>query len=399
MADEANGHPELTLERLLPGVRIFRAFGASLDAKKLILGVLGLVLFHLGRGGIDRLFSREGPAAVPVLFATAEPARGLSEVLHSAAIRVAEPARVLVAPFVRVFAIGVGWKPFAHALLTAAWGTLVWGLVGGAIARIAVVQVARSERIGLGEALGFAFRKSLALVGTPLCPLLGVAFFATFGAAFGLLYRLGSFGATLAGIFAVFPLLSGLLMALIALVLATGWPLMHATVAAEAEDGFDALSRSFAYVNQRPGRYAALIALAWGVGILGLLVVDLFARTTVHMAHWSLSFGAPDDVLLGSFRPATAPGSVGGAAVAAHGFWLSVVALLAHGWIYGFFWTAATIIYLVLRHDVDGTPWHAIAAPQRRRFDLGPTTATADAPSPAAPEPSAARPAEAPQDV
>ena len=30
--------------------------------------------------------------------------------------------------------------------------------------------------------------------------------------------------------------------------------------------------------------------------------------------------------------------------------------LLAHGWIYSFFWTAAAYLYLWLRHDVDGTP-------------------------------------------
>ena len=40
-----------------------------------------------------------------------------------------------------------------------------------------------------------------------------------------------------------------------------------------------------------------------------------------------------------------------------------------HGWIYGYFWTSATIIYLILRQDVDGTPWHAIVPPEPRAFD------------------------------
>lgn len=38
-------------------------------------------------------------------------------------------------------------------------------------------------------------------------------------------------------------------------------------------------------------------------------------------------------------------------------FWRGVVALLVHGWIYAYFWTAASFIYLMLRRDVDGTPW------------------------------------------
>jgi hypothetical protein len=147
-----------------------------------------------------------------------------------------------------------------------------------------------------------------------------------------------------------------------------GWPLMHATIAAESEDGFDALSRSFAYVNQRPLRYASCMALAWALGILGLIVVDLFARTTVHMAQWGLGFGAPGDVLGTLFQGGTAP--VSPAARAVHTFWLGLVGLVAHGWIYSYFWTATVIVYLILRQDVDGTPWHVIAPPERRAFEF-----------------------------
>jgi hypothetical protein len=117
--------------------------------------------------------------------------------------------------------------------------------------------------------------------------------------------------------------------------------------------------------------------LAWAVGILGLIVVDLFARTTVHMAHWALSFGAPDGVLDALFGGG--PAAVADAARPVHALWLSIVGLLAHGWIYGYFWTSATIIYLLLRRDVDGTPWHAIAAPERRAFEF------ASGPAPAPP--------------
>ena len=107
--------------------------------------------------------------------------------------------RYLVGPFLAIFALGNGWRAFFHALLAAVWGAVVWGIFGGAIARIAVVGAARTERIGIGEALRFVRRKWLALVGTPLCPLLGVAFFTAFCAAFGLLYRLPAAGADSGG--------------------------------------------------------------------------------------------------------------------------------------------------------------------------------------------------------
>jgi hypothetical protein len=370
---------------MLSWTRLFRAVGAAIDAKKLILAVFGLVLFHAGREGLDRLF----PPSEPMLVHSwpgnlPSPPPGLPEPpslgfptdgtslwadLSSAPWRLTEPVRYLVGPFLAIFALGKGWTAFFHALLAAVWGAAVWGILGGAIARIAVVGVARTERIGIGEALRFARRRWLALIGTPLCPLLGVAFFTAFCAAFGLLYRLPmAVGPTLAGILAVLPLLAGLVMSIILISLALGWPLMHATIAAEGEDGFDALSRSFAYVNQRPLRYVSCVALAWVLGILGLIVVDLFARTTVHMAQWGLGFGAPGELLATLFQGGTTP--VAPAARAVHTFWLGLVRLVAHGWIYGYFWTATVIIYLILRQDVDGTPWHVITPPERRAFEF-----------------------------
>jgi hypothetical protein len=158
-------------------------------------------------------------------------------------------------------------------------------------------------------------------------------------------------------------------MAIVVISLAAGWPLMLATIASEDEDGFDALSRSFAYVNQRPGRYAAAAVVGWGLGILGLCLVGVFARTTVHMAHWALAFSAPNGLLETLFQGQTAS-----LAAQVHRFWLSVVDLVAHGWVYSYFWTAVVIVYLLLRQDVDGTPWHAIAPPERHafEFDAGP---------------------------
>ena len=355
MPDQASRLDESTLERMLSWTRLFRGVGAAIDAKKLILAVLGLLLFQAGREGLDRLFPRPEPIllhpwpANRPSFAAAAPGTSRPGIPGGPRRPVGRPE---LGPLAADRAGALPGRAVPGDLRPRQWmecvlpcaagrrlGAVVWGIFGGAIARIAVVGVARTERIGIGEALRFARQKWLALIGTPLCPLLGVAFFTAFCAAFGLLYRLPvAIGPTLAGIFAVLPLLAGLVMTIILISLALGWPLMHATIAAESEDGFDALSRSFAYVNQRPLRYAACMALAWALGILGLIVVDLFARTTVHMAQWGLGFGAPGDVLGTLFQGGTAP--VAPAARAVHTFWLGLVGLVAHGWIYSYFWTA-----------------------------------------------------------
>jgi hypothetical protein len=165
---------------------------------------------------------------------------------------------------------------------------------------------------------------------------------------------------------------------------------MHATVAAEGEDGFDALSRSFAYVNQRPIRYAACAAAAWALGTLGLIVVELFARTTMHMTQWALAFGAPGDLLATLFQGGSAP--VSPMARSIHSVWLSLVAVVAHGWVYSYFWTSAAFVYLVLRHDVDGTPWHVIALPEPRAFESDTTAAVVSSGAPTRDVPAASSP-------
>ena len=62
-------------------------------------------------------------------------------------------------------------------------------------------------------------------------------------------------------------------MAILTIGLAAGWPLMAPTVSTEGTDTFDALSRSYAYVYQRPLAYLLYAVAATIIGILGLLVV------------------------------------------------------------------------------------------------------------------------------
>jgi hypothetical protein len=360
----------------------------TLDAKKLILAASGLILLHLGWSGLSAIFPGSSAITPAVLGAPARefPADRASFVaaLISAPLRIAEPARHLVAPLLAAFSPSSDTSTFVHAMLAAVWGAIVWGTAGGAIARIALAEVAASERIGLSAAVQFAARSWVPLGLTPLGPLIGVGFFAALCGLFGLLYWIPApIGPTAAGVLAFLPLLAGWIMAIIVLGLAVGWPLMPVTVAAEDEDGFDAMSRSYAYVQQRPGRYAAYTALAWGIGTLGLVVVDLVARTVVHLAHWGLSFGAPRARLEVAFG--TAPTAAAPTAAALHAAWISLVGLLAHGWVYAYFWTAAAIIYLLLRHDVDGTAWNQIDWAGQPVIGLGlepePTSSSANEPS------------------
>ena len=342
------------LARLFPWTRLLRGPSIALDSRKLILAAVGLVLLWLGWMTLDRVFSTDDPLAARIA-----PAELASEYMTTSRFSinlVAEPFFLLIAPFARVFRLGQGPVAFAHSVLAAVWTILVWGIVGGAIARIAAIQAATGERLGLVPAVRFAFRHWLALVGAPLSPMIGIGFFAALCAPLGLLYNIrGPIGATVAGVLAFLPLIAGLVMALLLAGLAVGWPLMTADVAVEAEDGFDALSRSYSYVSQRPGRYALYVVVCAIAGAIGLVVVGLLAALTVHMARWGLAFGGPDGRIEALFAGDRAAGET---PAAIHAFWVFLIRLLAHGWVYSYFFTASTLIFTLLRREVDGAPYH-----------------------------------------
>ena len=261
-------------------------------------------------------------------------------------------------PLVSLFAPGKapGW--YLHAGLAVLWVLVVGGIVGGAICRIALLEVGRMEKPGMLRALRFAFRFALPLIGTPVFPLLAIGLCALVCAGFGLLFRLpAAIGTMVGGILLFIPLALGLVMALLLFGMAAGWPLVHASVAAEAEDLLDALSRTFSYLNQRLGKFVLCLFVAWIIGTPGLFAVDLLAHAVAHLAAWGVGLSAPASSLAGLSGLVVGETELARNGFAWPAFWQGVLALLVRGWIYAYFWSAASYIYLLLRHDVDGTPW------------------------------------------
>ncbi|WP_435019383.1 hypothetical protein TA3x_001267 [Tundrisphaera sp. TA3] len=373
MADDPSSSGSPAARTFLAFAPMLRAVGIASDAKKLILAAAGLALLCGGWWGIARAFGDHAPLPIlpgsPLAIGAGTP-EGWS---YALARRVAEPARAVVAPFADLLSPRpAGAAVGLQSALMGLWALIVWGIFGGAIARIAVVQAACGRRIGIGSAVRFAFRKAGSLIGAPLIPFLAVILFIAANAALGLVSRIpGGVGPTVVAVLGFIPIALGMVTALILLGLALGWPLMHVTIAAEDEDAPDALSRSYSYVNQRFFRYAIHVALAWGIGMVGLFLAAQFARFVLHLAGWSVALGA-------SANPDVPPS----ARSIADG-WAYLVALLLHGWAYSYFWSAASILYLILRRDVDGKEWDDVALPEHEgdRFAAEPASTPEPAPA------------------
>jgi len=389
VADEVSNLDRRSLARLFPGLRLVGAIRLAFDPRKLLIAALGLALLQAGWSVIDGLFPASAAPTPDVREAVGPGSLEIGAVwswetpaaLH---FRLSEPVRLLTTPLFALLDPRSRWGTMLHALLSVIWLMIIWGTCGGAISRIAIVQVASLRQTGIGEAIRFALRSAGHLIVPSLCPLLGLAICAVVTAAFGLLYRLPVAGPTLAGAVLAVPLAVGLVMVLLVAGLVAGWPLMHAAVAAGAEDGLDAFSRTFGYLNQRIGPFVALLVFVWLEGLIGLQLVDLFAAGVIRLTHWGLGLTAPEGPVAVLFGGMGAP--AGAMAAATHAFWLEAVRLVAHGWIYSFFWTAAALLYLWLRHDVDGTPWSEL---EPARMDVSTETSSIVAAPETCPSPSA----------
>ena len=383
-----------------------------------------------------------------------------------------EPLVKLLLPVVYLFHPTADLLCRLYFLCVLIWTVVVWSVSGGAITRIAAVQVARGEKIGLVEAVRFTWKRILSYVTAPLFPLAFIFVLLVAMILFGLLVLIPGFGDIIvAGLFWPVMIMVGLLMA-IALVGLVGWPLMSATVSAEGTDSWEAVSRAYSYVYQKPWHFIwySLVAVVYGAIIV--FFVGFMGSLTVYLAKWGVS-QTPGMALRESGGPsflfAYAPTSFGWRSLLLEGavvrgekivdsegrinqsaydkwvgreapdnkdekgemyngpdklqwynlvgaffvaVWLWVAFLLILGFSYIYFWSASTIVYMLLRRNVDaaemdevyldeeetegafGGPLVSAPAPPPTAVKQGTTSlAMVDAPSPRAAAPPPAAPA------
>ena len=208
----------------------------------------------------------------------------------------------------------------------------------------------------------------MAYVTAPLFPLFGVLLFVLPVAIVGLIGHAGSVG--LAAVAILWPLfmIAGLVIVIFLAGLLFGWPLMWPTISAEGTDSFDALSRSYSYVYQRPLHYLWFALVGGFLGVLGAIVVNYFAAAVVYLTAWAVSWS-------GSFRlgdlSAAAP-----LAAQVLAFWTGLVHVITIGFTYAFFVPRRSFISCA--YEVDGTETDEVfVEEQAEKFGLPPVTTDA----------------------
>jgi hypothetical protein len=334
-----------------------------------------------------------------------------------------EPLVKFVRPIIYFLSPRNTFSSRLYFLLVTLWTLLTWSVFGGAITRIAAVQIARNDSVGLFEALRFTLKRYLAYLTAPLFPLIFVFVMLILLGIYGLAGMIPVVGDILIwGLFWPLALLAGIGMA-VALVGLVSWPLMAATVSTEGSDSWEAVSRAYSYLINRPWQCAwyALVAIAYG-GVV-VFFVGFMSSLAVYLAKWGVtqtpaalapsrepdflfvyaptSFGWRELLLEGArvqvdaerdkdltafngaevvpTRAARPAGAVAVGGVSRYnrinpeaynayyrtlswyhkfgaflvGIWLGAAFLAMLGFGYAYFWSASTIIYMLLRRTMD----------------------------------------------
>ncbi len=287
---------------------------------------------------------------------------------------------------------GVWWMFRYHSVYFAVFGLaalLIWSLSGGAITRIAAMQWTRDEKLSGREGLRFARQK---LIGgfflSPCIPLVFVLITVILLVLGGLVLRIPVLGDLLAGAGFVFAILGGFVISVLLLGLCVGGSLFWPAVAVEGSDAFDAFSRGMSYPLSKPWKAIWYAVITVVYASLCWVFVNLFTFFMLTITRTVVGFGAKDKI--GRLWPLSGPNALydwpSAQELASYeyisaffvGVYVLTVVGLMWSFLASFYFSGSTLIYLLLRRDVDGISLDEVFAEES---DLAVTAGAAPAAS------------------
>lgn len=403
---------------------IFRTLGMSVHPAKLGLALAGIILTLFLGWALDSVWVGDGVDASTIeFFSLAEQlGRPYEEIAGDLGIfeawrnyeqrsllgfldAVVPPRASLTAAWenFRNMFLGLWWLASAHSLffiVFAAGGLLIWSYFGGAICRIAAVQFTRDEKPTLKEATSYAQKRLFdGFYLAPCIPLAFVLITMICLALGGVLLRVPILGDLIGGLGFVLALVGGFVIALLLVGMVVGGSLFWPAVATEGSDAFDAFSRGLAYPLSKPFKAMLYAAIATVFAAICWLLVNLFVGLTLTMTRTVVGFGTSpfgwwsrgeEGVVINKLEliwPAFGTGSIyhwpDWSQLAWYecfsafviGIEVLLVVSLAWAFLASFYFSGSTIIYILLRHDVDGIDLEDVFSGDELQSDFQPPPA------------------------
>ncbi len=345
---------------------IFSGFRVALDARKIILGTLGVYASIFVLLGFLSAAGHWWPSAQGLMIRLlADPFKTVWSILGSLPGQCCTNMSAMRDPALRCMA-------FQKLGFLAAGGIVmlfIWSFFGGAIARIAALDFARDERPQIGQATAFSAGKFGSFFWSPIVPLIFAAVLLLCNVLLGIVGRIPGAGPIIMGLLYALTAVSAFLVVLLLIGTLFGFLFMWPTIAMEGTDAFDAISRAFNYLYARPWKTIWCILVASAYGLAVLLFVAAFAGLLINIAEQTVAAGMGYRFWrIASFLHYSAPAEGTTVPQLWAAMWMKVVRVTVAGLVLGF-WasykiSAMTIIYSVLRRDVDGTDMSEVFLPE-----------------------------------
>jgi len=420
---------------------IFLGFKAALGFWQIVLAFVGLVIFFAGAAAIEAIGVRASwilaiifPAAALLLLAW-KMVTGESGLTTNKTVLLGVVAAIL-ALLGLLFALNDALSVRLGGVCMLIWALVVGAFFGGAISRIAVVKYAANDTPAIGNVLRFARKKYTSNLGAPLAMGAFIYFFYLCIMLGALAMRIPVFVGTILGAVLVMPLilLAGVLIAIIAIGLVAGFGMMYPTVAAEGvgSDAFEAVSQAYGFVFTRPLRYFLYALLALLIFVLSAgfvlwftsLAVDasvefidaaggqanqiaaLSMQHTKKILEPALNLAGQIQGPATLFRPVFARSADVSAEAKAWtkgtawvvAIYATLLYCFAMSFLVSLFFALASIIYLLMRKEIDGTDVSSIYLEEKEEPELDELEKEFDQ-EPAAEEPEAEPEEETPPEV
>ena len=420
--------------------QIIRTLGMAIHPSKLMLALFALILTFGWGSLLDLLWSTQGGVHSTVIdefilsqqlavpFEERDGTSGLFDIWRHYEQRCVEG--VLAAAIPPGLSAGLAWHSATNLFYGTWWlarhhivfflllsigSLLIWSLFGGAICRMAAMEFAREEKPSIKQALAFS-RKNF-FGGFFLAPCVPLAFIAVMMVLLmlgGMVLRVPVFGDLVSGGAFFLAILGGLVITILFVGLLVGGSLFWPTVASEGSDAFDAFSRGLSYTLSKPWKtvvYAVLTvvyaAVCWFLAKLFLFGALSVTRAVVAIGTswfglWNRQTEAGPISKLELLWPVAGSGISYQAPAWSQLAWyeyfsafaITMYVLLMVGLLWAFlcsfYFSGSTVIYFLLRRDVDGTDLEEVYDEERWDESAPQTASTQPVTQPASPASTAA---------
>ena len=202
-----------------------------------------------------------------------------------------------------------------------------------------------------------------------MAPLIFILILLCCNALLGLLGRIPGVGPIIVGLFFFLTVLSSFLILLLAIEVIFGFMFMWPTIAMEGTYAFDAISRSFNYLFTRPWKtlWCCLVTVIYGFVCVGFVACFAWLMLRIAIGSMAVGLGAEyADIIkyLWRWGLSTEIGKPALAAILLLRVIVVIIGASVLAFIASFKISGMTIIYAILRRDVDGSDMSEVFLPE-----------------------------------